>query len=777
MNDAEPNETTETLDVQSKTTVGAVSLATDLTAADAGVQPPSQIDDVVPPSPPDDLTAYATQVTHAIRNAFLMGWSLQELKSTVLLRALGLPQSSSTGNPAPKLGTTKGSSTTLTPRSWTDMLDKLLQGAQESALSLTSQMLGLPHDSNGNLAQTSEWRANFIRLATGHDQCFHGSTTEDTPYDPSSGSSPKLRFPFLYPDTSPDYARIGINDSSSVGIRNFDDIEHLGKFTLYDVTRRALNCLALLNTKPEESLLPDLVSNFQTRIVESLSNQTQGSDKESQNISNGETGNQGGSNEGTVEGQENATEKASAIVTVLEAYLNGTSAGPSPDTLNEAIKSLSFLIVRFLDSWDGYLRENFYAGGALPNNELELLAYEASHALSSLSSTVSLMTLTLENAADVDIDKLKVSWQNVFTSSYINTVQRQISALGPAMDDAYYILKKIHRPAASERPNPDLPSTIIHAITYSLDYWREVVDKICKQPNSDTTVSAPTTGAATQTATSSATGSSSSSNEIANLPVLTLESSRKLHQALITQAGIWQTLMLGQQTLRSFTTESITRRILNNFMSEFEKWVQQELKRPLQNEVNRFRTPIIVFGILALVIVGGGIVLLAITGQLQSLAAVIALFVGSALTLVSSGLTRAGTLLSPAPNEPSALSSTTANNANLEERLGSLFGQAGETIVTVFQDAYKQILIEFDYLNHNVAISYPLLQFFMTNSPDIPEDFKNSYYFLTNVVWTSKEREEELDRVARAAFGPLGALIGPITQAPTSKNQPPPAVR
>ena len=205
-------------------------------------------------------------------------------------------------------------------------------------------------------------------------------------------------------------------------------------------------------------------------------------------------------------------------------------------------------------------------------------------------------------------------------------------------------------------------------------------------------------------------------------------------------------------------------------MSEFEKWVQQELKRPLQNEVNRFRTPIIVFGILALVIVGGGIVLLAITGQLQSLAAVIALFVGSALTLVSSGLTRAGTLLSPAPNEPSAPSSTTANNANLEERLGSLFGQAGETIVTVFQDAYKQILIEFDYLNHNVAISYPLLEFFITNSPDISDDVKDGYYFLTNVVWTSKEREEELDRVARAAFGPLGALIGPLTQVPASKN-------
>src|SRR5436305_1879483 len=83
------------------------------------------------------------------------------------------------------------------------LMDKRLKDAQESALSLTSQMLGLPRDSHGNLAQTSEWRANFIRLATVHFLFYHGTTTENTPYDPSTGSSLELRFPFLYPDASP----------------------------------------------------------------------------------------------------------------------------------------------------------------------------------------------------------------------------------------------------------------------------------------------------------------------------------------------------------------------------------------------------------------------------------------------------------------------------------------------------------------------------------------------------------------------------------------------
>src|SRR5437868_14964657 len=49
------------------------------------------------PSPAllDDETASAILTTTAIHDAFLMGWSLQELKSRVLLRALGLQLSAS----------------------------------------------------------------------------------------------------------------------------------------------------------------------------------------------------------------------------------------------------------------------------------------------------------------------------------------------------------------------------------------------------------------------------------------------------------------------------------------------------------------------------------------------------------------------------------------------------------------------------------------------------------------------------------------------------------
>jgi len=100
-----------------------------------------------------------------------------------------------------------------------------------------------------------------------------------------------------------------------------------------------------------------------------------------------------------------------------------------------------------------------------------------------------------------------------------------------------------------------------------------------------------------------------------------------------------------------------------------------------------------------------------------------------------------------------------------------MFGLAGEAIVTAFQNAYKQILIGFDDLNHYVAISYPLIDFFIMHSPQIDEEIKDSYIFLTKIAWTKDEQREEIERVARAAFGPLGALIGPRLNFFSSSKQ------
>ena len=178
----------------------------------------------------------------------------------------------------------------------------------------------------------------------------------------------------------------------------------------------------------------------------------------------------------------------------------------------------------------------------------------------------------------------------------------------------------------------------------------------------------------------------------------------------------------------------------------------------------------IVAGILLVVILGGGLALLVFTGQLQSLAAVIALLIGSALTLVSTVMTRVSSLSSPTSNGQSPTTSAAANTTNIGQGLSSIWGMTGEAIVTAFQNAYKQILLEFDDLNHYVAISFPLIDFFIMISPQVGEEIKDSYIFLTKIVWTSDEQREEIERVARAAFGPLGALIGSSSSIFSSMN-------
>ena len=94
--------------------------------------------------------------------------------------------------------------------------------------------------------------------------------------------------------------------------------------------------------------------------------------------------------------------------------------------------------------------------------------------------------------------------------------------------------------------------------------------------------------------------------------------------------------------------------------------------------------------------------------------------------------------------------------------MSGLLSLAGGEIGAIFQSAYNQIKIEFDDLNHYTAITYPLIDFFTQNSEHLGEDIKDSYVFLTRVVWTSEEQEEELEQISRAAFGPLGIWVGSL---------------
>ena len=99
--------------------------------------------------------------------------------------------------------------------------------------------------------------------------------------------------------------------------------------------------------------------------------------------------------------------------------------------------------MRYLENWDSFARETLYVSGSgiAQSNEMQLVAYEAGRAMSSLSWGITTTTVPLEDAASPIEDSetlLKGAWLNVFDEPTISSIQHQISALSTAMDGAYY---------------------------------------------------------------------------------------------------------------------------------------------------------------------------------------------------------------------------------------------------------------------------------------------------------------------------------------------------
>src|SRR5213078_562353 len=70
-------------------------------------------------------------------------------------------------------------------------------------------------------------------------------------------------------------------------------------------------------------------------------------------------------------------------------------------------------------------------------------------------------------------------------------------------------------------------------------------------------------------------------------------------------------------------------------------------------------------------------------------------------------------------------------------KLGSFFGTAGTTLTEALQNGYQRILIEFDYLNHSVAITFPLIEFFVWEEIKFGDNpIEDGYDFLVQVFWT-----------------------------------------
>jgi len=679
----------------------------------------------------------------AIHDAFLLGWSLFELRSRVLIASVPAFTTNTASSvpaqpdqpadhpnvPAPQNKAVAELASELVTSMMQDVIKIVQSFASLQVQKIVSDFQRLPTDLVDNAWLTSVWRAVFQNIVITHKSCLPGGDTNNTIYDPPD----KSKLSYLYPESSPgDYTKFGISSTTQLP----------DTFRLYDVTRRALNCLTLLLTDPEDSLDPDTIRTLQDQLLQNLTN-------------------------------------------------NPNASSANPDDKNSGMKILSGLNVSFLMQWDGYIRENLFVSSDVGNKEIMLVAYEAGRSLAGLSWSVSAVAAPLENALkraqpdpntlqqlnnNKDLAKqLSNAWLNVFDARDIAHIQYQISALSTALDDAYYrVHPDMQRPdpkATLVQANPALPSQAIHAITHSLDYWQRTVELMC-------TASSETTA-----------------TQLTAVPPLNWERSRKLREKLIEQADAWQALLLCQQNLQDFTGEKVSQRILQDCIKEFEdaaQAVKQEAEQETQSWLKAHRPlviTVIALGLLLVaVLVAAGVVLYQ-TNQLQGLTTAITLVGGGILGLFSASIGRLNSILSPAPAPTGQATGApgAADNSNLAQRLAGIgiFGLAGATLASSFRDAYEQITIDFADLNHNVAISFPLIEFFVeyslgitegnkgaanTSAPaaaspggikqDVDNLIKDGYDFLTIIIWTKQDRDEEIQRVARAAFGPLGLFLG-----------------
>jgi hypothetical protein len=605
----------------------------------------------------------------------------------------------------------------------------------------------------------SQWRALFSRIADLQQTAFPEGKTANTVYQP-----PNL--PYLHPNDAPDYADVGIQ-----ALKSANGAPMLQNFALYEQTRRAINALSLLYIDPEDSLLPEVIGNYHKRLIDAALQSATGA---------------------------------------LDSSAGSESKEPSADDeRRQAKKVITDQTIKFLEAWDGFLRENYFSGGIFPNDDLELIAYQAGHSMGTLSWGVSAGTVMLEDGKDKQgkeaADQCLAAWQSVFRDQDIIRLQHQISGLSSALDESYYEKLGQKAPSAgtgTAAPNPGLPSEAILAVKHSIDYWQRTVEWIAES----------------EQARKSNSGDDKNSGKN-SLPWLNMDSWKDMRLALTEQANIWQSLMTGQQSLRAFSLETVTRRIMKDvtdriqgsFHEDFKKGLRQAedamkevaadvkvavsdatefAKAGLEGLFQSSKSLLIpLFGVLAAVGLAFTVAVWkqyanfdlfsTLGGATGIITAVLGFF-----HLNNASITKNQHILKLQETSKALTSKLDSASQTVQEKsseakgtdgkpedglLGRIENAAGETgsaIVAAFQKGYDQIRIELGSLSGSTAVAYPLVEFFASAF------LSHEEVFLKRIIWNTADREEEIQRIISAAFGPLAVFMsGPPADNTTAAQK------
>jgi hypothetical protein len=341
--------------------------------------------------------------------------------------------------------------------------------------------------------------------------------------------------------------------------------------------------------------------------------------------------------------------------------------------------------------------------------------------------------------------------------------------------------------------NPDLPSEAIKAVKRSIDYWQRAVnwipDHLDQLRKGEKEAEKKDAGPAPWC--------------------------RPMLLALTEQASIWQTLMTGQQSLRAYNMESVTHKIMQEVTDEIQRSARtdfssgmRQAEQAMKVAAHEMKEAIEVVGKTA---VDGledlfqhsrQLVLGAIAVVLVVLAVVAFILFNDKLGTASGGVGLTGVfsailgyfglgkLTSKKAEQQTAIrvgknSATTKlektgqgaaraaeerGGGNLLTRIEGAAKETGAMILEAFEKGYRQIRIELDGLNRSVAVAYPLVEFF-----SLTFLLKSEASFLTEIIWSGKERTEEAKQVMRAAFGPIAMLITPSSSEPGGEEAAPDA--
>lgn len=638
----------------------------------------------------DPTEADKDKVIPAVRNAFSLGWSLVELRGRLVA----------------ELGETEQ------------------RGMRVASL----------------------WRVSLSRIALVHARVFAASNTDKTFY------APQEQVPaYLYPDTAGgdgDYTHFSLLNSKG------DQEEPLPNFKLYDVARRAINCLALLYVNPDDSLDSDRIGALQSALRHAV-----------------------GENATTVDAKREITE----------------------------------LVSKLLAAWDGFLRESYYAGGMLPDNDLENIAYEAGRSLASLSWNITIATLSWERALPSRADRksgsvgdqasvaalqqvaqdtacadgVRNAWASAFRQESIIRLQHDVVALSSMLDEAYQARQGNTAPAATgQSTDLELPSVSIRAIKQGIEFWRRAVEKTLlavPSPNKD-----PTSDPAAYLA---------EYNE-------RFAWSEKMRLALTKQVNIWQTLITGQQSLKAFSTENIAQKLVNEVWEEIQGSLSSDIRltltraeqtvtelagdagKAIKTMFGKSEFLLWPLAILAILAVGTGIVLLfsASPARAEGASGMLGLAgVWAALTgafhwrgLASYTDEASRKLDEKAEAAKGASSSHDTQAPGVAAKLDTLARAFTSDALTALKNGFGQAQAELDDLNRSVSVAYPLVDYIAierSRAPSGPDAGSGGVSFLRDIVWTSEERVEEMKAVVRAAFGPVAILAYSASQEANSKKR------